>query len=378
MSQMTRRFAAITIGLAMAVGAMIGLVLAGSMTPQQAVSAPASGRAASVSSVRRSALSTAPSFADIAEQLNPSVVTIDASARGLRYRRPGASGTPEPSQDPLGRNTDRDRDGPRRGAGTGFLVDAQGYILTNHHVVDGAERIIVRLSDSRSLRARLVGSDPDTDIALIKIDSPTALPFATLGDSDTLRVGEWVVAIGNPLAYEHTVTVGVVSFIGRKLFDSSFDRYIQTDAAINLGNSGGPLINARGEVVGINAMIFGGDLAVSIPSHVASEWTVAPTRGRTYLGASVAPAEFPAPLRKGAWANRTAGLLVVEIAPAGPAARAGLAVGDLLLDAAGTPLDGIPALRELLTEQAGRVVRMYCAREGAIVPIDINLGERGA
>jgi serine protease Do len=134
-------------------------------------------------------------------------------------------------------------------------VDAEGYILTNHHVVDGAERIIVRLSDSRSLRARLVGSDPDTDIALIKIDSPTALPYARLGDSDTLRVGEWVVAIGNPLAYEHTVTVGVVSFIGRKLFDSSFDRYIQTDAAINLGNSGGPLINARGEVVGINAAV---------------------------------------------------------------------------------------------------------------------------
>ena len=124
--------------------------------------------------------------------------------------------------------------------------------------------------------------------------------------------------------------------------------------------------------------IFGGDLAVSIPIHVASEWTVAPTRGRTYLGASVAPADFPAPLRKGAWANRNAGLLVVEIAPDGPAARAGLAVGDLLLDAAGTPLEGIAALRDLLTEQAGRVVRLYLARDGAIVPIDINRGERGA
>ena len=109
-----------------------------------------------------------------------------------------------------------------------------------------------------------------------------------------------------------------------------------------------------------------------------SEWTVAPTRGRAYLGASVAPAEFPALLRKGAWANRNVGLLVVEIVPDGPAARAGLTVGDLLVDAAGTPLEGIAVLRDLLTEQAARVVRLYLARDGAIVPIDINLGERGA
>ena len=106
----------------------------------------------------------------------------------------------------------------------------------------------MRLSDGRTLRAETVGSDPDTDIALIKVTSAQPLPHAPLGDSDSLRVGEWVLAIGNPLAYEHTVTVGVVSFIGRKLFDSSLDRYIQTDAAINFGNSGGPLINARGEV----------------------------------------------------------------------------------------------------------------------------------
>jgi serine protease Do len=126
---------------------------------------------------------------------------------------------------------------PRRGHG--FVIDASGLILTNHHVVDGADRIMVRLTDGRNLHATRVGSDPDTDIALIKVESTRALPFAALGDSDALRVGEWVVAIGNPLAYEHTVTVGVVSFIGRKLFDSSLDRYIQTDAAINFGNSGG-------------------------------------------------------------------------------------------------------------------------------------------
>ena len=148
-----------------------------------------------------------------------------------------------------------------------------GYILTNHHVIDDADRII-GAADRRphAARASAIGSDPDTDIALIKVESPRPLPHAALGDSDTLRVGEWVLAIGNPLAYEHTVTVGVVSFIGRKLFDSSLDRYIQTDAAINFGNSGGPLINARGEVIGINAAISSraSNIGFAVPINQAS------------------------------------------------------------------------------------------------------------
>src|SRR4029434_7719661 len=124
---------------------------------------------------------------------------------------------------------ERERQGPRRGAGTGFIIDPDGYILTNHHVIEGADRIAVRLADGRSLRAERVGSDPDTDIALIKVTSPRPLAHATLGDSDTVRAGEWVLAIGNPLAYEHTVTVGVVSFIGRKLFDCSLARCTETE-----------------------------------------------------------------------------------------------------------------------------------------------------
>ena len=130
-------------------------------------------------------------------------------------------------------------DSPRRGEGSGFIIDADGHILTNNHVIDRAERITVKLSDGRTLRARVIGSDPDTDIALIKVDGQPGLPVAPLGDSSTLRMGEWVVAIGDPLGYEHSVTVGVVSYIGRKLFDASLDSYIQTDAAINFGNSGG-------------------------------------------------------------------------------------------------------------------------------------------
>ena len=195
-------------------------------------------------------------FADVAERLNPAVVNIDATSRRRPARRSTNSRTPAASGHVRRsvRNR-RCRDAPRRGAGTGFLIDDEGHILTNHHVIEGADRITVKLTDGRSLRAHVIGSDPDTDIALIKVTADKKFPHAVLGDSNDLRVGEWVCAIGNPLAYEHTVTVGVVSFIGRKLFDMSLDNYIQTDAAINFGNSGGPLINARGEVIGINSAV---------------------------------------------------------------------------------------------------------------------------
>jgi serine protease Do len=272
-----------------------------------------------------------------------------------------------------------------RGNGTGVIWRANGAILTNDHVVAHANgRIDVLLTDGRTLPATVGARNADLDLALLEVAAED-LPAAAVGDSSQLRVGELVFAVGHPWGQPWVVTAGIVSGLGevpvRGAAGAANERmaqYVRSDVRLAPGNSGGPLLNARGEVVGINAMIFGGDLAVSIPSHVASEWTVAPARGRTYLGASVAPAEFPAALRKGAWANRNAGLLVVETAPDGPAARAGLTLGDLLLDAAGTPLETVAALRELLTEHAARVVRLYLARDGAIVPIDINLGERGA
>ena len=270
---MTRRFLAVTVCLSATLAFMVGLIVAGSLMPSRAVSAPE--RVVSAARISAAPLPAgAPSFADVAERLNPAVVNIDATTEGTRVR-PRVRGVPLPDAPPdlFERPQDRDRDGPRRGAGTGFIIDADGLILTNQHVIDGAERIMVRLTDGRTLRAQTIGSDPDTDIALIKVESSRPLPFAALGDSDALRVGEWVVAIGNPLAYEHTVTVGVVSFIGRKLFDSSLDRYIQTDAAINFGNSGGPLINARGEVIGINAAISSraSNIGFAVPINQASE-----------------------------------------------------------------------------------------------------------
>ena len=350
-------------------------------TPSPAHSAPAPGRETTTADAKAAAPAGAGSFADIADQLNPSVVTIDASARGSRYRRPGTTGSPEPSQDPLGRNSERERDGPRRGAGTGFLVDAEGYILTNHHVVDGAERIIVRLSDSRSLRARLVGSDPDTDIALIKIDSPTALPYATLGDSDTLRVGEWVVAIGNPLAYEHTVTVGVVSFIGRKLFDSSFDRYIQTDAAINLGNSGGPLINARGEVVGINAAVSSRATSIGFAVPINQAVAILPqlretgrvTRG--YIGVKLRTVD--ADLQRSLRLSSASGALVQDVAPGSPGERAGLRPYDVITAVNGTNVVGDDDLISTVARmRPGTSATLTLVRDGRVVSLPVKLAER--
>jgi serine protease Do len=267
-----------------------------------------------------------------------------------------------------------------RGTGTGVIWRSNGAILTNDHVVAHANgQIEVLLADGRALQATVGARNADLDLALLEAPADD-LPAAAVGDSARLRVGELVFAVGHPWGQPWVVTAGIVSGLGEVPVRGGERRaqYVRSDVRLAPGNSGGPLLNARGDVVGINAMIFGGDLAVAIPSHVASEWTVAPTRGHTYLGASVAPAAFPAPLRGGAWANRSAGLLVVDIAAGGPAARAGLAAGDLLLDVAGAPLESVEALREMLAEHAARMLRLYLARGGAIIPIDINLGERGA
>ena len=183
-----------------------------------------------------------PPFADIVERVNPAVVHITV-IDGATVEHPTRTWRTPP--------TSRSRE---RGEGSGFIVDPDGYILTNHHLVPAPARIRVRLADKRELAATLVGADPSTDLALLKVEAQ-GLPAVPLGDSDRLRVGDWVCAIGNPYRFEHSVTVGVVSSKGRKIYDASFDSYIQTDAAINPGNSGGPLINAAGEAVGINSAV---------------------------------------------------------------------------------------------------------------------------
>src|SRR3954468_8789994 len=339
---MSRRFTLVTVTLTAVVSFLVGANIAGGVA-RSAVSAGAPGRPGGAHMTAARTASTSPmaslvNFADVVERLNPAVVNIDTTARatgGRRRRGPRPAAPSDQLDGPFEFGTPRERESPRRGAGSGFIIDPDGSILTNHHVVDRAERITVKLSDGRTMRARLIGSDPDTDIALIKVDGQGGLPVAPLGDSSSLRMGEWVCAIGNPLGYEHTVTVGVVSFLGRKLFDMSLDDYIQTDAAINFGNSGGPLINARGEVIGINAAISSraSSIGFAVPINGAS--AVLPqlrARGRVsrgYMGVGLRDVDTD--LERSLKLTVDHGALVQDITSGSPADRAGVQPYDVIV-----------------------------------------------
>jgi serine protease Do len=377
---MARRFLIVTVLLAATVGLLVGMVLTGDMSPARAISStPHLAPARTVNSAV--AAPAVASFADIAERLNPAVVNIDAVQRGNgRNRRRFGMQLPD-SPDMFDRPSEREREGPRRGSGTGFLIDPSGLILTNHHVIVDADRIMVRLTDGRNLRAERIGSDPDTDIALIKVESARELPFAPMGNSDSLRVGEWVLAIGNPLAYEHTVTVGVVSFIGRKLFDTSLDRYIQTDAAINFGNSGGPLINGRGEVIGINAAISSraANIGFAVPINQAS--AILPQlreKGRVsrgYIG--VALRDVDPDLQRSLGLKSSKGALVQDVTPGSPGARAGLRTYDLILAVDGKPVAGNDQLIELIAGRApGTTATLQVMRDDRSMNVAVKLAER--
>ncbi len=381
MVRMARRFVLVTVCLVATVGFLIGLIVAGSLTPAPAQSATTPN----VTALRPARLTTSgpavASFADVAEQLNPAVVNIDATSRAATRPRARTANPLPDSPDLFGRPPERERQGPRRGTGTGFIIDGDGFILTNHHVIEGADRITVRLADGRSLRAERIGSDPDTDIALIKVSSPRPLPHAILGDSDTLRVGEWVLAIGNPLAYEHTVTVGVVSFIGRKLFDSSLDRYIQTDAAINFGNSGGPLINSRGEVIGINAAISSraSNIGFAVPINQAS--LILPQLremgrvSRGYIG--VALRDVDPDLQRSLGLSSSSGALVQDVTAGSPGARAGLRPYDLIVAVDGKQVVRNDELIQLVSaRQPGTSATLQILRDGRPMNVAVKLAER--
>jgi len=377
---MARRFLVVTILLAATVGVLVGMVLTGSMSPAPAISA--TPRLVPARTVNAAAAAPAlTSFADIAERLNPAVVNIDAVQRGNRGARRRFGMQLPDSPDMFDRQSDQNREGPRRGSGTGFVIDPSGLILTNHHVIVDADRIMVRLTDGRNLRGERIGSDPDTDIALIKVEATRPLPFAPMGNSDTLRVGEWVLAIGNPLAYEHTVTVGVVSFIGRKLFDTSLDRYIQTDAAINFGNSGGPLINSRGEVIGINAAISSraANIGFAVPINQASG--ILPQlreKGRVsrgYIGVTLK--DVDADLQRSLALKSASGAIVQDVTPGSPGARAGLRTYDLILAVDGKPVAGNDQLIQMIAARSpGTTTNLQVLRDNRSMNVAVKLAER--
>jgi serine protease Do len=289
---------------------------------------------------------------------------------------------PQPDAGPFDEGAPGPQNAPslRPQSGSGFLIERNGLILTNYHVIQSAERIMVKFSDGRSLLAHTMGVDPDTDIALIKVEG-TNFPVAPLGNSDSLRVGEWVCAIGNPLAYEHTVTVGVVSYLGRKLFDSSLDDYIQTDAAINFGNSGGPLINGNGEVVGINAAISqrASNIGFAVPINEAS--AILPqlrTQGHVSRGfMGVGLTDVDPDLQRSLKLASLRGGLVQDVSAGSPGERAGLRTYDLI-----TAIDGKRVatndeiIREVARRGPGTVTRLQVTRDGREQVLSVRQGER--
>jgi serine protease Do len=388
---MSRRFTIVTVALAGVVSFLVGAIVAGGLGGgAMTAGAPAKAGASRPTPVMRAVSSGIPgglvNFADVVERINPAVVNVEATTRASnstrrRRPRPDLPEVPDPFNGLPGNGPRSDRDAPRRGSGSGFIIDANGSILTNNHVIDGAERIIVKLSDGRTLRATVLGSDPDTDIALIKVDAQKGLPVAPIGDSSALRMGEWVCAIGNPLGYEHTVTVGVVSYLGRKLFDLSLDNYIQTDAAINFGNSGGPLINARGEVIGINAAISSraSNIGFAVPINGAS--AILPqlrAKGRVtrgYIGVVLRDVDADLQLSLSLPVNH--GALVQDVTEGSPAERAGVRVYDVV-----TSFDGVEVanedelIREISARTPGSQAKMRVTRDGRDQTITVKLAER--
>jgi serine protease Do len=387
---MMRRFTFITVALTAIVAFLIGAIFAGGFTrPDVSAGSPPvpSAPARADRPAPTAALGSLVNFADVVERINPSVVNIDATARGRDGRRRrgriGMPDAPDPSDGPFDFGPPRfDRgETPHRGAGSGFIIDADGSILTNNHVIDRAERITVKFSDGRTLRARVIGADPDTDIALIKVDGQTGLPVAPLGDSSTLRMGEWVCAIGNPLGYEHSVTVGVVSFLGRKLFDKSLDNYIQTDAAINFGNSGGPLINARGEVIGINAAISSraSNIGFAVPINGASG--ILPqlrAKGRVtrgYIGVGLRDVDQE--LERSLKLSVSRGALVQDVTTGSPADRAGVRPYDIIVALDDTPVASDDELiRQISARAPGSPAKLRFVRDGRDQSVIVKLAER--
>ena len=336
-----------------------------------------------------------PDFTHLVEQVGPGVVNIEATiGRGRQAQAPGqlpgdaeipeifrrffGPGMPLPGmpQDPRG-------GGPRGvSQGTGFIISGDGYVLTNHHVVDGADSVKVKLSDRREYTAKVVGSDEQSDVALLKIDA-SGLPALRLGDSNQLKPGQWVVAIGSPFGLDHSVTAGIVSAVGRSnpYAGQQYVPFIQTDVAINRGNSGGPLLNTRGEVVGINSQIFsnsGGYMGVSfaIPIDLAmnsvKQLKATGKVQRGMIGVGLQPID--AETARGMGLPDTRGALIREVSPGSPGEKAGLQTGDVIRSADGRAVEQSSDLPPIIGAMApGTSVRLGILRDGKLRDFDVVL-----
>jgi serine protease Do len=272
------------------------------------------------------------------------------------------------------------RERKQKSLGSGFLIDREGYILTNNHVVEKASSIKVKLSDEKEYDAKIVGRDPKTDIALIKIDVNHDLPSAVFGDSDKLEVGDWVVAIGNPFGLEHTVTAGIVSAKGRVIGAGPYDDFIQTDASINPGNSGGPLLNLKGEVVGINAAIVSGGQGIGFAIPINVVQNLLPqlkSKGKIARGwLGVVIQKITPEIAKSFNLKEAEGALVSDVMENGPAEKAGIKRGDVITSFDGKQIKDNEVLPRLVAAtEIGKRTKVGVVRDAKPVEIEIIIGE---
>jgi serine protease Do len=337
------------------------------------------------------------SFSGLVQAAKPSVVTVLTKSKiqpALRRSRGGPDIDPDgPFRDFLERylklhptvpgQRGEKQPAPRaNGLGSGFIIDKSGLIVTNHHVIDGASEVIVKLDDGTELPARVVGSDDKTDIAVLRITSTKPLPVVSWGDSDTLKVGDWVLAIGNPFGLGGTVTSGIVSARGRDIRSGPYDDFIQVDAAINRGNSGGPLFNTSGQVVGINTAIFspnGGNvgLGFAVPANQAKAIVAQildhGSVERGFIGVTIQT--VTPDIAESLGLAKAAGALVTTVKAGGPADRAGMRQGDVIIGVAGDPVGKIKDLTRAVAAVApGRETMLKIWRGGESQNIPVTVG----
>jgi serine protease Do len=326
------------------------------------------------------------SFADQVERLSPAVVNISTTtivnegpAMDMPQFPPGS-----PFEDFFKNFGDNDRKRRASSLGSGFIIDDSGIVVTNFHVIENAEEITVTLSDETAFTATVLGQDQKTDIAVLKIDpGDTALTAVPFGDSDSLRVGDWVLAIGNPFGLGGTVTAGIVSARGRDIGNGPYDDFIQTDASINRGNSGGPLFNTKGEVIGINTAIFsqtGGSVGIgfaissNLARRVTSQLAEFGTTRRGWLGVFIQ--EITPDIAESLGLDNEAGALVSTVNENSPAQAAGLEPGDVIVSFDGKMIDKMRDLPRIVAEtEIGRTVRVEVVRNGNSIDVQVTLGE---
>jgi Do/DeqQ family serine protease len=328
-------------------------------------------------------------FVSVADRATPSVVNVSVKLKPEAGQEEGPSPEmeerfreffgPELFERFFRRRPPRE-DG--RAAGSGVIVDPRGYILTNNHVVENASAIEVRLSDDRKFKATLVGRDPRTDLAVLKVESPAPLPVADLGDSDRLRVGQWAIAIGNPFGLDRTVTAGIISATGRTHVGvATYEAFIQTDASINPGNSGGPLLNLDGRVIGINTAIVssGQGIGFAIPITMARDiMTQLIARGRVVRGwLGVVIQDLTPELAAGFGVKEDAGVLVAEVMKDGPAAAAGLKAGDVITGFGGSAIKDVTDLQKRVAAvEPGRPSPIVVIRDHQPLALSVKVGEQ--